>query len=76
MQQIKKQEKKTLGELKNPLASSFYLEFIKVENSSYKISDELMKRMIDKGLETKKIPILVLDFKKYNLKAIITSKEK
>ncbi len=75
MQRVKKKEKELLGELKNPLASSFYLEFYKIDKSSYKISEELMQRFIDKGKETNKIPMLVLDFKKFTLKAIITKKE-
>lgn len=75
MQRISKKDKKLLGEIKNPLASSFYLEFQKVENSSYKISPELMKRMVDKGEETNKVPLLILDFKEFTLKAIVTKKE-
>lgn len=71
-----KKEKELLGDLKNPLASTFYLEFLKIEKSSYKISQELLKRMVDKGIETKKVPMLVLDFKDFTLKAVITKKEK
>lgn len=65
-----------LGELKNPLATSFYLEFYKIDKTSYKISSELLQRMVDKGKETNKVPLLVLDFKNFTLKAIVTTKEK
>jgi hypothetical protein len=72
---VSKKDEKLLGDLKNPLAGTFYLEFQKIENSSYKISSELMKRMVDKGEETNKVPLLILDFKGFTLKAIITKKE-